>query len=60
MKKYGINNFKLELIEKCKIIELDKKEQYWINKFQSNKADIGYNETYGGQKNFVLKGEKHS
>ena len=49
IKKYGKENFIVELIEECYIDELDKKEKYWIDYFDSvawhNK---GYNGTIGG------------
>lgn len=60
MQKYGINNFEISLLEKCKKELLDQKEQYWIEILHSNNKDIGYNITDGGQNNFALKGEKHS
>ena len=30
-RKYGFENFSFEIIEKCKISELNDKEIYWIN-----------------------------
>ena len=45
-RKYGINNFSFEIIEKCKISELNKKEIYWIQYYNSYKK--GYNQTLGG------------
>lgn len=45
--KYGVNNFKFEIIEICKRKDLDKREKYWIKKYNSYKD--GYNMTMGGQ-----------
>lgn len=50
IKKYGINNFKIEELEQCPIEELDYKEQYWIKKY--NSYSNGYNENLGGNGNF--------
>lgn len=46
-KKYGIENFKFEIIELCSIDKLNTQEQYWINFYDSYKN--GYNLTIGGQ-----------
>lgn len=46
LKKYGIENFYIELIEQVPIEELNKREQYWINQYDSYKN--GYNSTLGG------------
>ena len=58
MQKYGICNFSFQILEICTLEELDNKEKYWINYYDS--FNNGYNETKGGQQNFALKGEKHS
>lgn len=47
MKKYGIENFKFEIIEKCDEDELDDREIYWIEQYHSF-GDGGYNMTAGG------------
>lgn len=48
MKKYGIENFFIEIIETCQNIgELNSKEVYWIKKLNSL-APNGYNLNYGG------------
>lgn len=60
MQKYGINNFEIQLLEKCNKENLDIREQYWIKILKSNDNNIGYNIANGGQKNFILKGEEHS
>lgn len=45
MQKDGAWNFTFELIEECKKDDLNKKEAYWINMYQSDK--FGYNSTKG-------------
>ena len=40
--KYGKENFDFTVIEECKIEELDKKEQFWIKKYNSL-IPYGYN-----------------
>jgi len=47
IQKYGRENFKFEIIEKCKIEELDEKEDYWIKKLNTI-IPYGYNIKYGG------------
>ena len=50
IKKYGKENFKLELLEYCKDkSDLDKKEKYYIDLFKSQDINIGYNIADGGQ-----------
>lgn len=44
--KYGINHFKIELIEECRQEEASAKECYWIE--QLNSYHNGYNATKGG------------
>ena len=46
MKKYGIENFKIEEIEKCNINIVNEREKYWIEYYSSFKN--GYNATKGG------------
>lgn len=45
--KYGLQNFVFEVIEECKVDELNQKEIFWINKYDSYRN--GYNQTNGGQ-----------
>ena len=55
--KYGIENFKCELLITCPIDELDHLEVKFINEFNT-KAPNGYNLTNGGQKKGFTKGPK--
>lgn len=49
-KKYGIENFSFEIIEECKPEQLNLKEQYWIDYYDS--YNNGYNMTSGGETNY--------
>lgn len=49
IRKYGIENFSFEILEECKIEELNDKEVYWINFYDSYRN--GYNQTIGGDGN---------
>lgn len=49
MRKYGIDKFHIELIEECPEEELNDKERYWIEKY--NSYHCGYNATLGGDGN---------
>ena len=53
-RKYGLENFSFELIEKCEIAQLDEKEIYWINFYDSAKHN-GYNQCLGGKGNKQLE-----
>lgn len=46
IKKYGLSNFTCEIIEECNQDELNEKEIYWINQYDSIKN--GYNMIPGG------------
>lgn len=41
--KYGIDNFKFEVIEECLLEELIQREQYWIDKLKSASPEYGFN-----------------
>ena len=56
IKKYGKENFKIELIEKVNIDKLNDREIYWIKKYNTFKGK-DYNATAGG---CGLKGMKHT
>lgn len=47
MKKDGVENFKFELLEECNREDLNRKEKYWINFYQTD--DFGYNMTKGNK-----------
>lgn len=47
MRKYGLHNFMIEVVELCSEDILDEREQYWIQYYNSFKE--GYNMTEGGQ-----------
>ncbi|MDR0676617.1 MAG: GIY-YIG nuclease family protein [Elusimicrobiota bacterium] len=45
--KYGIDNFDFEILEECKFEDLNKREKFYIQKF--NSKETGYNLTSGGE-----------
>lgn len=49
MRKYGIENFKIEQIEECSVDILSERESYWIDYYDS--FNNGYNMTKGGDGN---------
>lgn len=58
MRKYGNENFKLEVIDTCDNYEdLKNKEKYWISFYNSKDRATGYNLTEGGDGTF---GRLHS
>jgi len=46
IRKYGENNFYIELLETTTIDNLNEREKYWISYYNSYKN--GYNSTLGG------------
>lgn len=46
-KKYGLDNFSFEALEKVDNDKLDEREKYWIDYYDSYKN--GYNMTLGGR-----------
>lgn len=46
MRKYGIDAFRIETVEVCDVSELNDREIYWIEKYDSYRN--GYNNTLGG------------
>ena len=55
IKKYGIENFSREIIEEVDNNILGEREIYWINLYNSNNLDIGYNLTIGGNSKYGRK-----
>lgn len=47
MRKYGTSHFHIEPIEECSIVDLNNREIYWIDYYDSFKS--GYNATRGGE-----------
>lgn len=52
--EWGSENFKIECLEECKNEELDEREQYYIEYFNTYMPN-GYNMTVGGQDSNALK-----
>ena len=48
IRKYGINNFKFEILEECKVEDLNDKEIYWISFYNVADSRYGYNLGKGG------------
>ncbi|MBD1379204.1 GIY-YIG nuclease family protein [Metabacillus arenae] len=60
MNKYGIENFKFEVIENdIPVDSIDDQEIYWINKFNT-KSPYGYNMTDGGEGSVGRKMNDHT
>lgn len=54
-KKYGFNNFKVELLQECETADdLDKAEEFWIAKYNAAKSEEYYNILKGGNKNSYI------
>lgn len=51
MRKYGVDNFRIDTIEEVSNQELNAREMYWINFYKSNHKENGYNLTIGGDGN---------
>ena len=55
IRKYGFDNFEINILDKCNIADLNNKEIYWISYYHSYKHDPayngGYNLTAGGKQN---------
>ena len=49
IRKYGISAFTFEVIEECPAELLNQKEQFYIQLYQANEPEFGYNLTAGGQ-----------
>lgn len=55
--KYGSDNFEFEIIETCNVEELDEKEVFYIELYNSLDRDYGYNLTNGGSQNHKVSDE---
>lgn len=55
-RKYGIENFTFEVLEECSQEQLNEKEKYWINQY--NTFYNGYNQTLGGDTSIQKPKEK--
>ena len=55
--KYGLHNFTFEIIETCSPEELDCREQYWIDYYDS--ITNGYNITYVDENGCNVQGENN-
>lgn len=58
LKKYGKENFSIEIIEECDNLMLDDREIYWINYYQTYGKHLGYNCTGGGEGGIRVYDEK--
>ena len=56
MKELGENNFKIEIVEECSVEQLNLREQYWIEFYDS--YHNGYNATKGGSGLISVKKSK--
>ena len=59
MQKYGIDNFKLEILQECKREELNHLEKSFILEYKKQRIEL-YNLSEGGQDAIGAKGELHS
>jgi group I intron endonuclease len=55
--KYGKKNFKFEIIEDATETNVDEKERFWIEHYNSNDKMFGFNSESGGNKNKQLSNE---
>lgn len=55
LKKYGADEFTFEVLEKCKVEELNDREIYWIAYYNSTNENIGYNYQIGGKRQQYVK-----
>lgn len=55
IRKYGENNFQIDILEECLKEELNDKESYWIKYYDGYKQ--GYNATEGGDESHIHLGE---
>ena len=62
MRKYGLDAFTFEILTECDKTDLNALEQHWIEFYQSNNPNFGYNLTAGGdapaEVNFKISDEE--
>ena len=49
IRKYGLENFSFVVLEQTSIEDLDDREKYWIEHYDSHNKENGYNLTDGGE-----------
>lgn len=62
IRKYGENNFDINILEECADEELQDREKYWIKYYNSYELQEHYNLTPGGEisgENNIHRGEEH-
>ena len=52
IRKYGKENFLVEILEECDVDQLDERERYYVSQFDT--YNNGYNLTIGGQDGFAF------
>lgn len=55
IRKYGAENFYIELLEECNIDSLNEREKHWIAFFNSTNSKFGYNMSIGGNHPYTNK-----
>lgn len=60
IKKYNKSSFSKIILQQIKNGDLNERERYWIEKYHSNTAAIGYNLTEGGDGGALFIGKKHT
>ena len=56
IRKYGLENFSFEILEECSIQDLNEREKFYINKYDT--YFHGYNQTLGGETTAVVEKKK--
>lgn len=56
IRKYGLENFSFEILEECDTQNLNEREKFYINKYDT--YFHGYNQTLGGETSAVVEKEK--
>jgi len=58
--KYGFENFKIEVLENCEKLQLEEREQYWLDFYKSYNKENGYNILKKAYSNVGYKPSKES